>query len=115
VEDDDTATFAISEHEQGAGNPSVYVNAPLVLSFTKRALVPNQKEVPELPMTGSCALYTGGVEFRLGFGDYAGHTLTLVVWHCVMHVTESGDLPPASGHSRRPRSRERRRANNTTS
>ena len=30
-------------------------------------------------------------------GDYSGHTLTLVVWHEVLHVTPTGDVAPGFG------------------
>jgi hypothetical protein len=86
VENDEEAVFAVGRKEQGAGNPAVYMDAPLVLSFAK-----------EMPLEAECDLYTGGLVFRLGFGDYEGQTLTMVAWHSVLHETESGDFAPGLG------------------
>jgi hypothetical protein len=87
--------FAVNLKESGADNPSLAVNAPIVLLFAKGGL----------DLQGETSLYTGGLAFRFGFGDYAGHTLAMIAWHSVLHVTEAGDVAPASAPSRlRPRS-----------
>jgi hypothetical protein len=78
--------FAVAKTEQAAGNPAVFVDAPLVLTFTRKA-----------KPHADFALYTGGLTIAPRFGDYAGHTLTLVVWHGVLHETESGDIAPGFG------------------
>jgi len=85
-ENDERFVFTLARTEQGAGNPAVYVRPKLVLSFNK-----------SIPLTGGCDQYTGGLVFKLGFGDYKGHTLTLLAWHSVLHETESGDLAPGFG------------------
>lgn len=88
VESDEYVVFAVARSEQGAGIPSLYVDAPLVLTFLK---------TEDGELSAACSLYSGGLVLDLGFGDYAGHTLTLVVWHDVWHVAESGELAPGFG------------------
>lgn len=61
---------AVERSEMAAGNPAVFVDAPLVLSFAKDTL-----------MTAECELYSGGVVFKPKFGDYAGRTISLIAWH----------------------------------
>jgi hypothetical protein len=86
VEDDERVVFTVARSEQDAGNPVVFVDAPLVLVFLK-----------DSPLSAECSLYSGGLVFRPGFGDYDGYTLTLVAWHGVWHETESGDVAPGLG------------------
>jgi hypothetical protein len=33
----------------------------------------------------------------LGFGPFDGHTLEIVFWHGIQHLTESGDVAPGFG------------------
>ena len=78
--------FTIAKTEQGAGNPSLLVDAPIVLSLHD-----------DLPLTGGCKLHTAGLVFDLSFGDYENHTLTLVAWHEVWHGLPDGDIAPGFG------------------
>lgn len=89
VKTDDSFMFAAAKTEQGAGNPTFYIDAPVVLVLHR-----------ELPSTASCKLYVGGLVFTPGFGDYRGHTLTLVAWHGISHVTPTGDIAPGFGPAR---------------
>jgi hypothetical protein len=66
-EDDKRAVFTLAFREQGSGNPSMFVDAPLVLTFAKA-----------VPLTGKCWVHDGGLIWRSRFGDYDGHTLTMV-------------------------------------
>jgi hypothetical protein len=89
--DDDTApsplvVFAIARNESGAGNPAIYVDAPLVLTFAR-----------ETRLMSECHRYTDGLTITPQFGEYAGHTLTLVAWHAVLHATDNGDVAPGFG------------------
>jgi hypothetical protein len=86
VESDDYAVFTVAFSEQAAGNPSLYVDAPLVLTFAKG-----------IGGMGEIKQYVGGLVFKFGFGDYAGHTLTLLPFHAILHVTETGDIAPGFG------------------
>lgn len=86
TENEEEAMFAVNLTEQGAGNPSLAVDAPIVLAFSKR-----------VKLHAEPSLYTGGLSFRFAFGDYAGHTLALIAWHSVLHVTETGDVAPGFG------------------
>lgn len=84
---DDSFIFTTAkEPEQGAGNPAVHIDAPIVLVLHR-----------DVPLTAVCKLYSGGLIFTPGFGDYCDHTLTLVAWHSIMHVTPSGDIAPGLG------------------
>jgi hypothetical protein len=74
--------------EQSAGNPLVNIDAPLVLSF-----IPDDRFAERL----DAEQYSGGVRVRFDFGPYRDHTLTIVFWRSVMHVTESGDVAPGFG------------------
>jgi hypothetical protein len=62
VEDNDEAMFAVALREQHGGNPSMYADAPLVLSFVKGSM----------EMSGDCDLYSGGLVFRFGFRRLQG-------------------------------------------
>jgi hypothetical protein len=90
VEDDKQAVLVVSGTEGCAGNPVIYKDAPLVLSFVKSR-----------DLTDQCSLYTGGLVLKSLFGDYHDHTLTLLVWHSVWHETESGDIAPGFAPFRR--------------
>jgi len=79
----DVVVFAVAASEQAAGNPAVYVDAPLVLTFVR-----------DLPMSAKCERYTNGLTLALGFGDYAMHTLSLVAWHGLLYETPSGEVAP---------------------
>jgi hypothetical protein len=35
--------------------------------------------------------------FKFGFGDYQGHTLTMIAWHGVLHETQTGHIAPGFG------------------
>ena len=83
------AVFAITTTGDGSGNPAVNINAPIVLTFSKR-----------LRLISPCDIYSGGLVFTLtglGFGQYEGHRLGLIAWHGVLHVTASGDVAPGLG------------------
>jgi len=86
VEDATRAVLVISLREQGAGNPALFVDAPVVLSFAK-----------DMDLSTECSAYSGGLSFKFGFGDYAGHTLTMLHWHSLLHETDSGDVAPGLG------------------
>jgi hypothetical protein len=86
VEDEDRALFVIAGTEQGSGNPAVFVDAPIALSFAKGT-----------ELIGECSLYAGGLVFKLAFGDYADHMLTVLLWHSMWHKTDSGDIAPGFG------------------
>jgi hypothetical protein len=53
-----------------------------------------------MKIVGSCDLYSGGLVFKFGFGDYQGHTLTMIAWHGVLHETQTGHIALASAASR---------------
>jgi hypothetical protein len=76
----------LARTEQHAGNPSVHVDAPLVLVFHKGT-----------KPTAEFELFSGGIVMRPKFGDYAGRTLTLIQHHSVLHLTEDGDMAPGFG------------------
>ena len=88
-EDEDTRTSVfvfIDETQQTAGNPIVILDAPLVLDFHEDWGDRLQAE-----------RYSSGVRIHMGFGPHDGHTLTLVFWSTLKHVTESGDIAPGIG------------------
>jgi hypothetical protein len=73
-------------HEQMAGNPLAYVEAPLVLTLWH-----------DERFRLDADLYSAGVRVRFWFGPLVGHVLTVVLWRSVYHSTESGDLAPGLG------------------
>ena len=85
IAEGESVMFAAASRGSGAGNPAMYTDA-VVLSFAK-----------DMDLKGSCEQYSGGLVFRFGFGDWEGHTLTMLAWQSVLHVTESGDVAPGFG------------------
>jgi hypothetical protein len=73
----------IHKHEEPLGCGVMYRDAPLVLWLTRESDLDADR-------------FDGGIRLRSSFGA----VIDFVVWHGVMHVTESGDVAPGFGDFR---------------